>query len=209
MRPSFDLIYPLIQLVMGLALMYLYRLVSAVGPRAILLFVGLSLLLHAVFKAVTYVIKLLPFVHLKRLSTAIGFLVAGTYYLIHAQSILWKSLVWIIVIVGFVGLISTLQRILLDVIVLTELLQAYKARPLPRSGVPFAFVLSDRGYGAWYSNRFVAKVMQSLLKYRSLGRESRAILSRQGNVNRRTLYFRARTRIIVYFLTSDSVRCFS
>jgi hypothetical protein len=49
-------------------------------------------------------------------------------------------------------------RILLDVIVLTDLLQAYKARPRPRSGVPFAFVLSDRGFGAWYSNRFVAKV---------------------------------------------------
>jgi hypothetical protein len=97
----------------------------------------------------------------------------------------------------------------MDVIVLTELLQAYKARPRPRSGVPFAFVLSDRGYGAWYSNRFVAKIMHALLKYRSLGRESRAILSRQGNVNRRTLYFRPRTRIIVYFLVSDSVRTFS
>jgi hypothetical protein len=209
MRPSFDLIYPLIQLAIGLALIYWHRLISAVGLRAIILFIGVSLLLHGIFKVLTYVIKSLPFAHLKRLSSAVGLLIAGTYYVIHAQSTIWKSLAWIIVIVGFVGVIAALQMIVLDVIMLTELFQAFNARPRPRSGVPFTYVLSDRGYAAWYSHRFVPKMVQSLWKYRSLGSESRAILSRQGTVNRRTFQWLPRKRIIVHFLVSDSVRSFS
>ncbi|GFP32524.1 hypothetical protein HKBW3S42_00828, partial [Candidatus Hakubella thermalkaliphila] len=194
----------------GTGMFFLFLSVSSTGWKSISLSFAVALILLGIFRLLNFFFISLPEGHCKRLSSSVGGFSAGLFYILHGQSIVWIALSWVLLLRGFWGLVSALQRILVDGAVLQALLKAYKKREIPNLPVPFVYVLAEPGWGVYLSHRLVTKIINSLWKHRYLPVESRlSVYNPQPSKKKSSYLWKHRQRGMVLFLVSDSVRRYS
>jgi hypothetical protein len=182
---------------------------DSVGLKTIFLLFGIALILLAILRWLSLLFISLPEGHCKRLATSAGVFSAGLYYLLAGQLTIWIALAWILVIVGFLAILTALQRILVELEVLKRLSSDYERGAFPTIPVPFVYVLAEPGLGVYLGQRLVAKIMRSLWEYRYLPAESGLTLyigSKRSDKWWRRYLWKYRQRGMILFLVSDSVR---
>lgn len=186
-----------------------FLLVDSVGWKTISLLFAVAIILLAIFRWLNLLFVSLPEGHCKRLASSTGIFSAGIYYVLSGQSTIWIALAWVLVVIGFLAMLTALQHILFEFRLLRTLSRDYERTTFPSLPVPFVYVLAEPGLGVYLAQRFVGKIMNSLYEFRYLPSESGLTVytdSKRSNKWSSRYLWRHRQRGMMLFLVSDSVR---
>ena len=198
-----------ITFLVGAGALISFLLVDSIEVKTISLLFGVAITLLAIFRWLSLVFISLPEGHSKRLASSIGIFSASLYYILSGQSTIWIALAWVLVVCGFLAMLTAPQHILFEFRLLQTLLKDYKRGVFPGLPVPFVYVLAKPGLGVYLGQRFIGRIMNSLYEFRYLPSESGLtvyVSSRRSNKLSSRYLWRHRQRGMMLFLVSDSVR---
>jgi hypothetical protein len=171
------------ELLVGVLLVSLFWWLNSAILGTVFLCFGIALIVTTLLRIVSQFLISLPDGHCKRLAGAIALVLTALYHIISGQSVIWIALSWVFLIFGVLGGIAAVQRILIEVMLLSTLLKHYKAKTSAKLPLPLVYILAEPGFGAHYAHRIATKVVWSILKHRG--------------------------QRLIHFLVSDSVRRYS
>ena len=208
-RKYFLLFLNVIISLLGVGMLSLFILMNSTVLKTIFLFLGVTSAFLAIFRWLNLLSIPLPEGHCKRLASSFGIFSGGLYYVLYGQSTIWIALAWLIIVVGFLAIVTALQRILVEAVLLRKLLRAYRQATLPNLPVPFVYIHAEPGLGVYLTQRLVAKIMNSLWEHQYLSPKSGLSVyagpKRSAKWSGRYLW-KHRQRVMILFIVSDSIR---
>lgn len=211
-RKNFRLYLAILEFLFGLGVLWLFVTVNPIALKTILLMFGVAMTLWATSRWLNLLIGSLPEGHFKRLASSLGMLTGGIYYIIFGASTVWIALAWILSIIGFLSMITALQRIWVETALIGKLITAYRQAVPPNLPVPLVYIHAEPGLGVYLGQRLVAKVMKSLWEHKYLSPKSGLSVyagSKRLDSWRGRYLWRVRQRGMMLFVVSDSVRRYS
>jgi hypothetical protein len=155
-------------LLIGIVALLLFIWVDPAGWKALLLSFAVMFILESILRLSVLPLFSLPEGDCYRLATSAAIASGALYYILCGQSVICIAPSVILLLWGAMGLLSQLQGILAQGIMLRALLKAHEEGESPDLVAPLIYVLAEPGVGVRSGYRIVIKALSSLMKHRNL-----------------------------------------
>jgi len=203
----------IVEMIIAAILFYLFVLIKPLALRTISLFFVVAISVTCIFRWFN-IFSSIPFPegHTKRLASSCGVISSAFYYIFSSQSVALIAFAWLFVLIGFLGVVSGLQRIIVETNLLRKLLSSWQNATFLNFPVPLVYVHAEPGWGVHLAHRFVFRVMKTLWEHSYLSPNTGLTVYNLSQIKgisdpkKRRYFWKYRNRGIVYFIVSDSLR---